>query len=159
VSAEPDSELPAAQAPPEPQQRWPVGAWMEWQVADSPTITGKSYVSLVINPDRDSVLQLSSCDSPLHEDYPSVYLQALTKAKTLKELVNQRLSAQLFIQVEADGNLLHNLPDQSIELVIREISGKHVRGTFSGQAHDVDSGGNGPISGKFQAVVESEDRS
>ena len=32
--------------------------------------------------------------------------------------------------------------------------GKNIRGTFNGLVHDIDFGGEGPINGKFQAIVE-----
>ncbi len=148
---EPPQEAPP---PPPPPARNPVGPWLEWQVATAEPVEGKSYLKLVVIPGYDSVLQLASYDSPDHEDFPSLFIRAITLATKLNELVNKKLPAQLYIMIEKDGNMLHNLLTQPLEIIITEIDGKNVRGTFSGEAHDVDSGGNGPISGKFQAIVE-----
>ena len=150
---EPEPEKP----PPAPVAvKHPVGPWLEWrlQVAGLPAIEGKSYLKLIVTPGYDSALQLASYDSPDHEDFPSLFIRAVTPAKTLPELLNKKLPAQLYIMDEKDGNLIHNLPTQPAEIVISEIDGKNIRGTFSGQVHDVDRGGNAPIAGKFQATIE-----
>jgi hypothetical protein len=149
---EPVAQKPAAAAV---QARPPAGPWLQWQVAQAPAIEGKSYLTLIVNPGGDNVVQLASFDHPDHEEYPSLYLRAVTKATSVQELLNKKLAAQLFVQVDQGGNLLHNLPNQAIEFIVTAIEGQNVRGTFSGHAHDVDTGGNGPVLGSFQAVVES----
>jgi hypothetical protein len=137
------------------ETRLPVGPYLQWQVAQAPAIEGKSYLTLIVNAGGDNVVELTSYDNPDHEQYPSLYLRAVTKATSVQELLNKKLAAQLYVQVEQGGNLLHNLPDQTIEFIVTAIDGKNVRGTFRGQAHDVDTGGNGPILGSFQADVET----
>jgi hypothetical protein len=150
----PLNDLEPDQPPPLPAPRHPVGPWLEYQVANSDLIDAKGYLRLLVTPGFDSVLELSSYDSAAHEEFPSLYLRAVTKADKLMELVQKKLSAELFLMVEKDGNLIHNQAGQPMELVISEIDGKNVRGTFAGQVHDIDVGGDGPITGKFQAIVE-----
>lgn len=147
---EPESRPPVSTPP-----SHPIGPWLEWQLTQSATVTGKAYLKLIVVPDSDSVLQLTSYDTDSHEEFPSLFLRALTPARSLAELAGQRLPAQLTIQIASEGNMLHNLPNQPMEIVLTEMDGPNVRGTFAGQAHDVESTGNGPISGKFQAVMES----
>jgi hypothetical protein len=147
-------DAPADKPPPAPVAKQPVGPWLEFQVASSDVIELKGYLRLRTTPGFDSVLELSSYDAPEHEDFPSLYIRAITKSDQMASLVQQVLSAELSIMVEKDGNLIHSLPSQPVELVIREIAGKNVRGTFSGRVHDIDAGDEGPIAGKFQAVIE-----
>lgn len=148
---EPEPEKPP---PPPPQTKRPIGPWLEWQLAGGPLVEGKSYLKLIATPGYPSALQLSSYDSSDHEDFPSLFIRAITPAKTIAELVNKKLPAELCIAAEKDATVIYNLPTQPLEIVITEIDGKNIRGSFTGNAHDVDSGGNGSISGKFQAIVE-----
>src|SRR5262245_12610088 len=53
---EPEPEKPADPAPP----KHPVGPWLEYQVASSDLIEGKSYLRLLKTTGFDSVLELSS---------------------------------------------------------------------------------------------------
>jgi hypothetical protein len=149
---EPESERPPE--PPAPPTKRPVGPWLEWQLAGGEVVEGKSYLNLIATPGYDSALQLASYDAPGHEDFPSLFIRAITPAKTLAELVGRKLPAQLYIAAEKDETVIHNLPVPPMELVITEIDGKNIRGTFAGRVYDVDSGGNAPISGKFQAIIE-----
>lgn len=145
---------PEPEKPPPPPTKKPVGPWLEWQLAGGPPVEGKSYLNLIATSGANGALQLASYDSPDHEDFPSLFIRALTPAKTIAELVGKKLPAQLYIAADKDATIIHNLPSQPLEITISEIDGKNIRGSFAGQAHDVDSGGNGPISGKFQAVIE-----
>ena len=147
---EPEPDKP----PPPPPTKKPVGPWLEYQIAGGPLVPGKSYLNLIAMPGSSGALQLASYDSPDHEDFPSLFIRAVTSAKTIAELVGKKLPAQLYIAAEKDGTIIHNLSTQPMEIVITEIDGKNIRGSFAGQAHDVDSGGNGPISGNFQAIIE-----
>ena len=131
-----------------------VGPWLEYRVANSDTIDGKSFLKLRLTPGYDSVLELTSYDAPDHEDFPSLYLRAVLAVRQLSELVGKKLHAELYIQVESEGNLIHNQAGQTVELEITAMDEKYVRGTFQGLVHDVDLGGDGPIHGKFQAFVE-----
>lgn len=151
---DPTPEPPAVQQ--QPQERYPIGPWMEWSIANSEKIPGKSYLKLVVNAGRASVLQLTNYDVPAHEEFPSIAMLAQTSAASFNELLNRKLVANLYIAVEKDGNLLRNLPTQPVEITITEIAGKNIRGSFVGECHDEATGGNGSIAGKFQAVMESE---
>jgi hypothetical protein len=150
---EPRDEPQPAKTP-EPPSRHPVGPWLEYQVANSDLIDSKGYIRLLTPPGFDSVLELTSYDSPEHEEFPSLYIRAVTKGDNLADLVQKKLTGDLYIMTEKDGNVIHTLPTQPIELIISEIDGKNIRGTFAGRVHDVDLGGDGPITGKFQAIVE-----
>jgi hypothetical protein len=147
---EPEPEKP----PPPPPTKRPVGPWLEFQIAGGPAVPGKSYLNLIAIPGSNGALQLTSYDSPDHEEFPSLFIRAITPAKTIAELIGKKLPAQLYIAAEKNGTIIHNLPSQPMELVINEIDGKNIRGSFAGHAHDVDSGGNGPITGEFQAIIE-----
>jgi hypothetical protein len=149
-SNEPEPEAPAKV----PAPRHPIGPWIEYQVANSDPITGKGYLRLLVAPGFETVLELSSYDTPDHEEFPSLHIRAVTKSEKLSELVQKKLPAELFLMIEKDGNIIHNQPTQAVEIVISEIDVKNVRGTFAGQVHDIDSTGDGPISGNFQAIVE-----
>lgn len=148
IEPEPERPAPAIEQP-----RYPVGPYLRWQVADNPPITEKGYLKLIVNTGGDAVLELANYDVPAHEQYPSLYLRALVPAKSIDELVDRKLPAQLFVEVEKDGNILHSLPAQPAEIVVSEIANKNVRGTFAGNLQDVDSGGIGTITGRFQAVM------
>jgi hypothetical protein len=151
---EPPATEPEKPPPAAPPAR-PVGPWLQWQLAQGPAAEGKCFLKLIVDPDRDSIVQLASYDTPEREQFPSLFLRAVTRANTIQELLNQKLSAQLYAQIAANGSPLHNLPNQTVEIFVTAIEGQHVRGTFAGQAHDVDSGADVPVSGNFQAVVET----
>lgn len=108
---------------------------------------------LLVTPGFDSVLEISSYDSPNREEFPSLHLRTVT-SYMLTELVRKKLPAELFLMVESEGNIIHNQPGQTVEIVITDVDGKNIRGTFSGHVHDIDSDGDGPITGRFQAIVE-----
>ncbi len=127
---------------------------MEFSVAGGEKFESKGYLKLHVTAGADSILELANYDAAHHEDFPSIYLRALTPARSLAELVNKPLPVALALQVDEAGHLLHNQPPQRVELAITEIDGKNVRGRFSGQVHDIDLGGNGAIVGRFQAVIE-----
>jgi hypothetical protein len=152
--AAPSDEPEPQPAPTTPAPRNPIGPWIEYQVANSDLINGKGYLRLLITPGFDAVLELSSYDTPDHEEFPSLHIRAVTKGEKLTDLVQKKLPAEFFLMIEKDGNIIHNQPNQTVEIVISEIDGKNVRGTFAGQVHDIDSDGDGPITGKFQAIVE-----
>jgi hypothetical protein len=159
ITPPPPRSAPTNEPEPEPQPKpvpavRHVGPWIEYQVASSDLIDGKGYLRLLVTPGFDSVLELSTYDSVDHEEFPSLYIRAIAKTDKLTDLVLKRVPADLFLMVENGGNIIHSLPARPIELVISEIDGKNVRGTFAGQVHDIDSAGEGPISGKFQAIVE-----
>lgn len=99
-------------------------------------------------------MELASSSTPDREDFPSLYLRAIVHSPTLSTLVHQELPADFYLMTEKDGNVIHNLPTQPVIVVVTEIDGKNVRGTFAGQVHDIELGGDGPITGKFQAIVE-----
>src|SRR5262245_5242650 len=81
--AEPEPESkPAVSAP----TSHPIGPWLEWQVAQSPMVTGKAYLKLIAAPESEgarSILELSSYESSAHEEFPSLYLRAPTPAGSL----------------------------------------------------------------------------
>jgi hypothetical protein len=147
---EPEPEPP----PQQPAARRPIGPWLEFRVADSDLIEAKGYLRLVAAPGFGSVLELSSYDTPDHETFPALYLRSITTSNNLAGLVSTKLAGDLYIMVEKDGNVIHSLPSRPVQLLISEIDGKNVRGTFAGQVYDIDAGEAGPISGKFQAIVE-----
>ncbi len=76
---EPEPEKP--KEPPKPERRI-IGPWIEWQIADSPTIEGKGYLKLVVHAGYDSVLELTSYDAPNHETMPSVYFRARCRRRS-----------------------------------------------------------------------------
>jgi hypothetical protein len=152
IVEEPEPEKPPE--PPPPPAKRPIGPWLEYQIAGGALVEGKSYLNLVATPGYDSALQLASYDSPEHEDFPSLFIRALTPAKTFGELVGKKLPARLYIAADKDGTIIHDLPAPPMEIVITEIDGKNIRGTFAGHARDVDSGGTATITGKFQAIIE-----
>jgi hypothetical protein len=152
ITAEPEPEKPPE--PPPPPTKQPIGPWLELQIGGGAVIEGKSYLKLVATPGYNSALQLTSYDAPEHEDFPSLYIRALTPAKTLAELVGKKLPARLYIAADKDGTIIHDVPAPPMEIVVTEIDGKNIRGSFAGHARDVDSGGPAAITGKFQAIIE-----
>jgi hypothetical protein len=152
---EPEPEKP--KEPPKPERRI-IGPWIEWQIADSPVIEGKGFLKLVVHAGYDSVLELTSYDAPNHETMPSVYFRALTPATTVPQLANKKLAGQLYLHVpnERGDSVLHNVSPQTVELLITSIDGTNVRGSFAGHVHDVVLDGNGPVTGKFQAILEPD---
>jgi len=152
--AEPATQ-PVADATPEPtpQPPKPIGPWMQVSVAGGEPFECRGYLKLH-SAGSVTVVEIANYDAPHHEEFPSVYIRALAPNRTLAELVQTPLTASLAIQVEDSGHLIHNPATQPFELVITEIEGKSVRGTFTGQAFDIALGGSGTVAGKFQAVLE-----
>jgi hypothetical protein len=132
--------------------KYPVGPWLEWQVAQSQVVRGKAYLRLTAVAGRAAVVELFSYDAPQREEFPSLYVRATTTATSIRGLAGQTLDAEIFLQVERDGNMLHSRPGQRVELRVTGLDGSHIRGTFAGQVYDIETDGAGPIRGAFQAV-------
>jgi hypothetical protein len=149
---EPEPDEPAATAP-APKEKIPVGAWMQFSVAGGEPFECRGFLKLHVAAPA-SVLEIANYDAAHHEDFPSLHIRALVSAQSIGELVNKKLPAEIRIQVDDTGHLIHNQTTQPLDVFITEIDGKNVRGTFAGTAHDIALGGNGSITGKFQAVLE-----
>lgn len=135
--------------------KFPVGPFLEWQVAQAPIVRGKASLRFTAIPTRESVVELMSYDSIEREDFPSLYVRATTREVTLSSLIGTALEAEMFVMVERDGNMLHSRPGQRAVLRITSLADREVRGTFSGQLYDVETNGSGPLRGAFQAVVDA----
>ena len=123
---------------------------------DQPVKTSGCSASLIsLGAGRRRVLQVTSCQDPTQEHFPSVFLRAEVSADTPAALVGQKLAARAYVQVRRDGPVWHSLPDRPVELTVTFANGTGVEGellggrlvsTETGQAVDV----KGKFTGSFR---------
>ena len=118
---------------------------------DEPVKTARCYASLISpGSGRWRVLQVTSCEDPNQEHFPSVFLRAEVSADTPAVLVGQKLAARAYVQVRRNGPVWHSLPDRPVELTITFADGTGMEGDLlGGRLASTETGQAVDVKGKF----------
>lgn len=136
------------------RQQLPLNGEMQL-VIESPVTVPGCYVTFIdAVGGRPSVLQLKSYRSAEAETFPSVLLQATVEASDPSALQGQTVSAQMFVQVAADGPVWFADRTHPVQLKIVTVADRKFTAELVGGAlASTHSGNSIPASGKFNGVA------
>jgi len=103
---------------------------------------------------RAAVFQLRSYRDAGSESFPSVFLQAQTRANSIEELAAEgTIPSRLFVQLESNGPVLFSDVGQPVELTITNVDDETLAAELSGGSlRSTESAPQVTVTGTFQGV-------
>ena len=88
------------------------------------------------------------------ETFPSVFMRALVQAPTAAELTGKTVSAELFVQPNADGPVWHSRGPGHVQMRIEEVSDDSIAGKIlGGQLISTETGRPIDVTGTFSGSL------
>lgn len=122
----------------------------------NPPVTTTGAYAAFTTPagDRTGAIAFQSYAVGQAETFPSVYIRALTTAKTLNELVGTSTPCELFIQEKADGPIWRLTEGDAAQVKILSVEGKLVKAEISNASlHETSAEQAISINGQIEAVL------
>jgi hypothetical protein len=104
--------------------------------------------------DRSGAIAVQSYAAGKTESFPSVYVRALTSAKTLNELAGTSLACEIFVQEKADGPIWRLTTGDAAQLKITAVEPKLLKAEItSASLHETAAEQAITITGQIEAVL------
>jgi hypothetical protein len=121
-----------------------------------PVATPACFARLITFEDgRPSVLQLQSYRDFSEESFPSVYVHAQVTASQPSELNGISVSAQAFVQSQAQGAIWYTDPDNPVQIKVNSVIDGLVNVEFvSGKLLNSNDATTQTVSGRIEGVLQ-----
>lgn len=120
-----------------------------------PITTTGAYASFTSAAgDRSGAIAFQSYAPGQTETYPSVYVRALTPAKTLNEIVGTSLACEIFVQEKQDGPIWRLTEGDTAQLKVTAVEGKLVKAEItSASLHETSAEQAVTVTGQIEAAI------
>jgi hypothetical protein len=146
TTKKPDEPAPPAAPPPQ-----------SISLSLTPPIEAKNcHIELTAATGRvPAILQISSYADKQSESYPSVFIQAVAPTAILTDILDQPLSAKIFVALAAHGPFFSTPDGQPAQITVQAADDQHVVGKIeNANLLDQASGQTAAVSGKFDGQLK-----